>query len=191
MNRRNVVLKQMAKYDYISAQQKDSLQALPLGVRFTPQDHDKGIGTYVREYIRGYMKQWAKDHQKPDGSLYNISSDGLKIFTTLDSRMQRFAERAVNQHMSQLQKEFDRQNQSNPKAPFLEISQEEEGQIFASAMKRSDRWREMKREGKSEKEIRASFDRPSAMSIFQYGGDKDTIMTPRDSIRYYKSFLRA
>jgi penicillin-binding protein 1A len=191
MNRRNVVLKQMAKYDYISAQQKDSLQALPLGVRFTPQDHDKGIGTYVREYIRGYMKQWAKDHPKPDGSLYNISSDGLKIYTTLDSRMQRFAERAVNQHMSQLQKEFDRQNQSNPKAPFLEISQEEEGQIFESAMKRSDRWREMKREGKSEKEIRASFDRPSAMSIFQYGGDKDTIMTPRDSIRYYKSFLRA
>ena len=98
MNRRNVVLDQMAKYDFLSATQKDSLQSLPLGVNFTPQDHDKGIGTYVREYLRGYMKQWAKDNPKPDGSLYNVSSDGLKIYTTLDSRMQRFAEMAVNRH---------------------------------------------------------------------------------------------
>ena len=191
MNRRNVVLDQMAKYDFLSATQKDSLQSLPLGVNFTPQDHDKGIGTYVREYLRGYMKQWAKDNPKPDGSLYNVSSDGLKIYTTLDSRMQRFAEMAVNRHMSQLQQEFDRQNKANPTAPFLEITPEEEDQIIESAMKRSDRWRQMKREGKSEKEIRASFDRPTEMTIFQYGGDADTTMTPRDSIRYYKSFLRA
>jgi penicillin-binding protein 1A len=191
MNRRNVVLDQMAKYDFLSATQKDSLQSLPLGVNFTPQDHDKGIGTYVREYLRGYMKQWAKDNPKPDGSLYNVSSDGLKIYTTLDSRMQRFAEMAVNRHMSQLQQEFDRQNKANPTAPFLKITPEEEDQIIESAMKRSDRWRQMKREGKSEKEIRASFDRPTEMTIFQYGGDADTTMTPRDSIRYYKSFLRA
>ncbi len=190
-NRRNVVLGQMAKYDYITDQVRDSLQALPLGVNFTPQDHDKGLGTYVREYIRGFVKQWAKDHPKPDGSLWNVSSDGLKIYTTLNAQMQRFAEEAVDQHMSQLQKVFDRQNLRNPTAPFLDISPEEKEGIYTSAMKRSDRWREMKQQGKSEREIIESFKRPTGMSVFKYSGDVDTIMSPLDSIKYYKSYLRA
>lgn len=190
-NRRNVVLGQMAKYDYISEQVRDSLRALPLGVDFTPQDHDKGIGTYVREYIRGFVKQWAKDHPKPDGSLWNVSSDGLKIYTTLNAQMQRFAEEAVDQHMSQLQKVFEQQNKVNPTAPFMEITPEEQEWIYTSAMKRSDRWREMKRSGKSENEIRESFKRPTKMSVFSYSGDIDTTMTPLDSIKYYKSYLRA
>lgn len=118
-NRRNVVLGQMAKYDYINEEERDSLQQLPLGVKFTPQDHDEGIGTYVREYIRGYMKRWAKDNPKVDGSLFDINSDGLKIYTTIDSKMQEFAEEAIDEHMAQLQKEFDRQNKKNKTAPFV------------------------------------------------------------------------
>jgi len=190
-NRRNVVLGQMAKYDYITEPIRDSLQALPLGVNFTPQDHDKGLGTYVREYIRGFVKQWAKDYPKPDGSLWNVSSDGLKIYTTIDARMQRYAEEAVDQHMSQLQGVFDRQNLRNPTAPFLDITPEEEDWIYTSAMKRSDRWREMKQQGKSEREIIESFKRTTAMTVFKYSGDVDTIMSPLDSIKYYKSYLRA
>ena len=190
-NRRNVVLGQMAKYDYISEHVRDSLRGLPLGVNFTPQDHDKGLGTYVREYIRGFVKQWAKDHPKPDGSLWNVSSDGLKIYTTLNGQMQRFAEEAVDQHMSQLQEVFERQNSRNPTAPFLDITPEEEQGIYTSAMKRSDRWREMKKQGKSEKEIIESFKRPTSMTVFKYSGDVDTIMSPLDSIKYYKSYLRA
>ncbi|PQB05528.1 penicillin-binding protein 1A [Aureitalea marina] len=190
-NRRNVVLSQMAKYEFITDQTKDSLQALPLNIQFTPQDHDEGIGTYVREYIRGYMKAWARENPKPDGSLYDISSDGLKIYTTLDSRMQEYAEMAVDSHMTKLQLEFDRQNKSNRTAPFLDVTQDEINFILRSAMKRSDRWRQMKKAGKTEEEIIESFNTPSQMRIFSWGGDIDTLMTPMDSIRYYKQFLRS
>ncbi|MEZ4875279.1 MAG: transglycosylase domain-containing protein [Flavobacteriaceae bacterium] len=191
MNRRNVVLSQMEKYDFITEKQKDSLQELPLGVKFTPQDHDEGIGTYVREYIRGFMKQWAKDNPKPDGSLYDINSDGLKIYTTIDSKMQQYAEEAVDAHISNLQKEFAEQNKKNKTAPFRDITEEEEKQLLESAMKRSDRWRELKKQGKSEQEILESFRKKTQMTIFSWKGDIDTLMTPLDSIRYYKSFLRA
>ena len=190
-NRRNVVLGQMAKYNYITESLRDSLQLLPLGVDFTPQDHDKGLGTYVREYIRGFVKQWAKDNPKPDGTLWNVSSDGLKIYTTLNAQMQGFAEQAVDQHMSRLQKAFEQQNTENPTAPFWEITPEEEEWIYTSAMKRSDRWRQMKRQGKSEEDIIESFKRPTPMRVFRYSGDLDTIMSPLDSIKYYKSYLRA
>ena len=190
-NRRNVVLSQMEKYDFITEMEKDSLQQLPLGVKFTPQNHDEGIGTYVREYIRGFMKQWAKDNPKPDGSLYDINSDGLKIYTTLDSKMQEYAEQAVDSHMKNLQKEFFSQNEDNKTAPFRDISKEEENKILEAAMLRSDRWRELKKQGKSEKEIRESFKTKTEMTVFTWGGTKDTIMTPLDSLRYYKSFLRA
>ncbi len=190
-NRRNVVLGQMEKYDYITEEERDSLRQLPLGVKFTPQDHDEGIGTYVREYIRGYMKQWAKDNPKADGSLYDISSDGLKIFTTLDSKMQEFAEEAIDEHMANLQKEFDSQNEKNKTAPFRDITTEEEQGILESAMKRSDRWREMTKQGKSEAVIRESFLKETEMTVFKWSGTVDTLMTPLDSIRYYKSFLRA
>ncbi|HAT63261.1 MAG TPA: penicillin-binding protein, partial [Flavobacteriaceae bacterium] len=191
MNRRNVVLSQMEKYDYITEKERDSLRQLPLGVKFTPQDHDKGIATYVREYIRGFMKQWAKDNPKPDGSLYDINSDGLKVYTTLDSKMQQYAEEAIDAHIANLQKQFTIQNEKNKTAPFRDITQEEEDQILESAMKRSDRWRELKKQGKSEKEILESFRKKTQMTIFSWGGDIDTLMTPIDSIRYYKSFLRA
>ncbi|QIE59967.1 penicillin-binding protein [Rasiella rasia] len=193
-NRRNVVLAQMAKYDFITEKVKDSLQALPLGLNFKPQDHDEGIATYFREYVRGYMKQWAKENPKPDGSLYNIDSDGMKVFVTLDSKMQEYAEEAMTAHMINLQKEFDSQNEKNKITPFRDISEEEIEGIMNSGMRRSDRWREMEKQGKSEKEILASFKKKTKMRIFTWANKDryiDTIMTPMDSLRYYKSILRA
>ncbi|MDX1461489.1 MAG: transglycosylase domain-containing protein [Marinirhabdus sp.] len=193
-NRRNVVLAQMAKYDYITEEVKDSLQALPLGVNFTPQDHDEGIATYFREYARGFMKKWAKDNPKPDGSTYDVDSDGLKVYVTLDSKMQEYAEQAMTAHMTNLQKEFDAQNEKNKTAPFRDVSKEEIDGILNSAMKRTDRWREMERQGKSEKEIIASFKKKTNMRIFTWENKEryiDTVMTPMDSLRYYKSILRA
>lgn len=190
-NRRNVVLAQMEKYDFITEAEKDSLQQLPLNITFTPQGHDEGIGTYVREYIRAYMKQWAKENPKPDGSLYDINSDGLKVYTTLNSKMQQYAEEAVNMHLANLQNEFDRQNEKNKTAPFRDITNDEINKIMDAAMRRSDRWREMREQGKSEKEIIESFKKKTPMRIFKWGGDVDTTMTPMDSIRYYKSFFQA
>ncbi len=193
-NRRNVVLAQMAKYDFITEQVKDSLQALPLNVKFTPQDHNEGLATYFREYVRGYMKDWAKENPKPDGTFYNIDSDGMKVFVTLDSKMQEYAEDAMTRHMIKLQKEFDKQNEKNKTAPFRDINEEETANIMNSGMRRSDRWRELEKQGKSDKEIIASFKKKTKMRIFTWKNKDryiDTIMTPMDSLRYYKGILRA
>jgi penicillin-binding protein 1A len=190
-NRRNVVLSQMAKYEFISESIKDSIQNTELEIKFTPQGHDKGIATYFREYTRNFMHDWSKKNLKADGTEYNIYSDGLKIYTTIDSKMQRYAENAVDSHMQNLQSEFDKQNRNNDLAPFREVTNEEVDFILKSAMKRSDRWREMKKQGKSEKEIKASFYKKTKMQIFAWSGDIDTLMTPMDSIRYHKSILQA
>ena len=190
-NRRNVVLSQMAKYKFISENIRDSIQNTELEIKFTPQGHDKGIATYFREYTRNFMHDWSKRNSKADGTEYNIYSDGLKIYTTIDSKMQRYAENAVDSHMQNLQKEFDKQNRNNDLAPFREVTKEEVDFILKSAMKRSDRWRKMKKLGKSEKEIKASFYKKTNMRIFAWSGDIDTLMTPMDSIRYHKSILQA
>jgi len=197
-NRRNVVLAQMAKYDYITQEVKDSLQKTELDLNFTPETHSQGIATYFREYLRGFMKEWAKDkkNRKPDGSKYDLYSDGLKIFTTIDSRMQKYAEEAVAQHMPRLQAEFDNQNtpERNKTAPFLELSTSEVNKLLNDGMKRGERWRILKEQGKSEKEIRASFQKPTEMRVFKWidgkASEVDTVMKPIDSMRYYKSFLR-
>ena len=197
-NRRNVVLAQMAKYDYITQEVKDSLQKTELDLNFTPETHSQGIATYFREYLRGFMKEWAKDkkNRKPDGSKYDLYSDGLKIFTTIDSRMQKYAEEAVAQHMPRLQAEFDNQNtpERNKTAPFLELSTSEINKLLNDGMKRGERWRILKEQGKSEKEIRASFQKPTEMRVFKWidgkASEVDTVMKPIDSMRYYKSFLR-
>jgi penicillin-binding protein 1A len=190
-NRRNVVLSQMEKYDFITEKERDSLRQLPLNLKYTPQDHDEGIATYFREYARAFMADWVKQNPKTDGSNYNIYSDGLKIYTTIDSRMQSYAEKAVDSHMTRLQAEFDSQNTNNKIAPFRDVTAQEINTIMRSAMRRSDRWREMKRQGKSDEEIAASFEIETPMRIFSWSGDIDTVMTPMDSIRYYKRFLRA
>ena len=190
-NRRNVVISQMEKYGYISEKVKDSLQALPLGLKYTPQGHDEGIATYFREYARHFMEDWIKENPKPDGGKYNIYQDGLKVFVTIDSKMQEYAEQAVKTHMARLQEVFDDQNKNNKTAPFRHITEKETEGILNSAMRKSDRWREMKKQDKEEEEIIQSFKEKVPMRVFSWKGDIDTIMTPMDSIRYHKSFLQA
>ncbi|MDB9755745.1 transglycosylase domain-containing protein [Winogradskyella sp.] len=197
-NRRNVVLAQMMKYDFINEQVKDSLQKTELDLNYSPESHREGMATYFREYLRSFMKDWVKDenNRKPDGTKYNINSDGLKVFTTIDSRMQHYAEEAVAQHMPRLQAEFDNQNtpDRNKTAPFLELNQSEINTLLRNGMRRGERWRILKKQGKSDKEIIASFDKPVEMEIFKWVDGKasyvDTVMKPMDSMRYYKSFLR-
>ena len=122
-NRRNVVLSQLAKYDYIDDDWRDSLQALPITLRYSPETHQQGPAAYFREYLRAYLKDWAskEENKKPDGTSYDIYRDGLRVFTTIDSRMQRYAEEAVSEHMPRLQKQFSLQNtpERNPTAPFV------------------------------------------------------------------------
>ena len=190
-NRRNVVLDQMEKYDYITEEVRDSLQKTELDLNYTPQSHRDGIATYFRAYLDGFMKDWIKNNPKPDGEKYNLYGDGLKVYTTIDSRMQSYAEEAVQKHMPRLQAEFDNQNkpERNPTAPFLELDKTEIESLMNRAMRQSERWRVMKKDGKSDKEIIASFNKPTAMTIFSWKGEIDTIMKPMDSMRYYKKFL--
>ena len=190
-NRRNVVLAQMEKYEFINAKVKDSLQQTELDLNYTPESHREGTATYFREYLRAFMKDWIKNNPKPDGSRYNLNSDGLKVYTTIDSRMQEYAENAVNAHMPRLQAEFFNQNtpRRNPTAPFLELTRGAIDTLMRVSMRRGERWRILKNQGKSDKEIEESFYKPEKMRIFSWKGDIDTIMKPIDSMRYYKSFL--
>ena len=195
LNRRNTVLGQMAKYEYISEKQKDSLQKLEMDINFNPESHREGLATYFRMYLQRYLKGWVKENPKPNGEKYNIYLDGLKVYTTIDSRMQANAEKAVQAHMQKLQAEFFNQNtlERNPTAPFLELETYEIDNIMERAMKNSARWKSMKRQGASENEIRSSFRKEAEMTVFDWNSDsfeKDTVMTPIDSIRYYKTFLR-
>lgn len=194
-NRRNTVLGQMAKYGYISEKEKDSLQALKMNINFNPESHREGLATYFRMYLQRWLNNWIEENPKSDGTDYNIYLDGLKVYTTIDSRMQRHAEEAVEAHMKRLQAEFFVQNtpERNPTTPFLDLETNEIESIMERAMKNSARWRAMKRKGASENEIRASFKEKAEMTVFDWDSDsyeKDTIMTPMDSIRYYKTFLR-
>ncbi|MFD2563727.1 penicillin-binding protein 1A [Aquimarina rubra] len=195
-NRRDVVLSQMAKYEFITTQQKDSLQQLPLKLDYAPEGHSDGIATYFREYVRSWMGDWVKKNPKgedEDGNtlFYNIYRDGLRINVTIDSRMQKYAEEAVQEHMSNLQKEFDKQEQKNKTAPFRDLTKQEVEGIVKRAIRSSARRKEMLSQNKSEEEILKSFDVKTEMKIFSWKGYIDTIMTPRDSILYYKGFLRS
>jgi len=196
-NRRNVVLGQMAKYEFITKEIKDSLQQTELDLNYSPESHREGLATYFRANLAEFMKDWIKENPKPDGTKYSLYNDGLKIYTTIDYRMQQYAEDAVAKHMPNLQAEFNVQNtlKKNPTAPFLELDEDEIKSIMKTGMRRSERWRHMKYDlGKSEKDIIASFDKPTRMEIFAWKDGKyteiDTVMKPMDSMRYYKSFLR-
>lgn len=220
--RRNVVLDQMRKAGYITQEECDSLQALPLKLKYHRVDHNEGLATYFREYLRGVMNAkkpvrseyrgwqmqeyyedsldwinnplygWCEKNRKKDGSKYNLYTDGLKIYTTIDSRMQKYAEEAVTEHLKELQYYFFKEKKGQKTAPYTRsLSQEQVDAILDRAMKQSDRYRKMKNAGASEKEIRKAFDRPEEMTVFSWDGEKDTVMTPMDSIRYYKFFLRA
>ncbi len=192
-NRRNVVLRQMEKYDFISDNVRDSIQKLDLGLHYSPQSHREGTATYFREYLKTFMKDWINENPKADGSKYSLYNGGLKIYTTIDSRMQEYAEEAVEKHMAKLQVEFFKQNtpERNKTAPFINLTKDEIDQLLNQSMRQTERWRVMRRDGNSEKEIIESFNQPIPMSIFSWKGEIDTIMKPMDSMRYYKTFLHA
>ncbi len=196
LSRRNLVLNLMEQTDKLTSKERDSLIALPMKVTFSPEGHSDGIATYFREYLRAFVTDWIMKNPRgvdKDGNeeYYNIYRDGLVISTTIDSRMQRNAEDAVSAHMSNLQKEFDKQNKDNKTAPFRDISQKDEENIVERAMENSDRWSKMAAKDFTKEEIRKSFDIKTDMRIFSWQGDIDTLMTPRDSILYYKRFLRS
>jgi len=191
--RRNIVFQQMFRNKLISAQEKDSLSRLPLEIRFTPESHREGLATYFRAYLKEFMDDWIAQNPKPDGSKHNLYRDGLRIYTTLDSRMQQLAEEAVSNHMKNLQKEFFRQNtkRENSTAPFLDLREGEIDTLLERTAYRSERWRKMKLAGAADETILASFKKKVPMRVFSWKGEIDTVMSPMDSIRYYKHFLRA
>jgi penicillin-binding protein 1A len=190
-NRRNTVLGQMYKNDFITEMEKDSLQQTDLGLNINRESHSDGSATYFREYLRDFMKTWIKNHPKPDGTDYNLHRDGLKIYVTIDSRMQKYAEEAMAEHMANLQRVFDKEQKKNKKAPFYDLDESEVASTIYQAMKRSNRWNRMKSNGASEDEILGSFDEKTNMRVFSWKGDLDTIMSPKDSIFYYKQILRS
>ena len=221
--RRNVVLQQMEKAGYISHEEYDSTAAKPVELKFHRTDHKDGTATYFREFLRRYMMAskperekypswqrvqytidsiaweqdplygWCNKNLKKDGTPYNIYKDGLKVYTTIDSRMQQYAEEAVYSHVAKyLQPAFNRENRHKPNAPFTnQLTPSEINQIMNRSIVQSERYRNMKAAGYSEEEIRASFKEKTEMTVFSYSGEIDTVMTPLDSIRYYKSFLRS
>ena len=192
-NRRNVVFNQMLRNDYINKIEYDSLRSLDLNINYTPESHREGLATYFRAYLQDFMKKWIKNNPKEDGSLYNIYRDGLKIYTTIDSRLQNIAETSMKKHMKNLQDEFFAQNDTVDVnvSPFVDLRQGQIDTLLMNSAKRSDRWKNFKNIGLDENEILASFEKKTSMRVFSYNGEIDTIMTPMDSIRYYKKFLRA
>ena len=193
ISRRNIVFQQMLRNEMLTQKEVDSLQQLPLQIQFNPQSHREGLATYFRAYLRQFMLNWIQDNPKTGGEKYNLYLDGLTIYTTLDSKMQTYAENAVKEHMSNLQGAFFEQNTPkwNPTAPFLDLTEKEVERLMNQAMMRSERWRKMKLAGKTEDDIKASFDQETAMKIFSWKGEIDTVMSPIDSIRHYKHFLRS
>ncbi|MDC3276212.1 transglycosylase domain-containing protein [Flavobacteriaceae bacterium] len=191
--RRNIVFQQMYRNKLISPEEKDSLSQLPITITYTPESHREGLATYFRAYLKEFMDEWIAKNPKPDGDKHSLYRDGLRIFTTIDSRMQAMGEAAVDEHMENLQKEFFIQNTKivNPTAPFLELREGEIDTLMVRTAYRTERWRKMKLAGIEEAEILASFYKKVPMRIFSWKGERDTIMTPIDSIRYYKHFLRA
>ena len=220
--RRNIVLGQMLKEGYITQQQHDSCCQEPIGLRFHVNDHKEGIATYFRDFLRRYLMAnepiksdypawnyvkyvmdsiaweedplygWCNKNTKRDGQRYNVYTDGLKVYTTIDSRMQQYAEEACWEHVVNfLQPAFVKANKSKKNAPYSSnLSANDVKKILQRSIRQCDRYRVMKSAGFSEKEIEQAFKKPVKMSVYTYHGDVDTIMTPLDSIRYYKSFLR-
>ncbi|MCL2681996.1 MAG: transglycosylase domain-containing protein [Bacteroidales bacterium] len=190
--RREVVLNQMRKAGFITTEEYDSIRQLPLDMsRFRQQDHRSGLATYFREFLRAYLVEWCNTHTKPDGTKYNLYKDGLRIYVTIDSRMQRYAEEAVAEHLGKdLQPAFFASQRGLRNAPFSNnLTNDEVKRILTQAMRQSDRYRQMKREGASNAEIDEAFKTPVEMRVFAWGGSRDTVMSPWDSLIYYKWFL--
>lgn len=195
LDRRNVVLFQMKNYNYITPHVYDSLKSLPLKLNFKPENPDEGLASYFREYLRdNFLRKWCDEHPKPDGTKYDIYKDGLKIYTTIDSHLQKYAEEAVEQNCKFLQPLFFKELKNRKNAPFdFRISKEEASTLIEDAVRRSDRYIAMKEEGASDPEITKVFNTPVPMTLFTWRNSKhsiDTTMSPLDSIKYCKSFLQ-
>ncbi|MEI6433833.1 MAG: transglycosylase domain-containing protein [Bacteroidota bacterium] len=194
--RRNTVMHQMMKYEYITESEFDSLKTIPIDMKkFRLQDHTTGIATYFREYIRTVLSEWCSQHPKEDGTPYNLYRDGLKVYTTINYKMQEYAEQAVTEYLGkELQPSFFKHWKGIPNAPFAfeETSAKKEIEnLMISAMRRSDRYYRAKTEGKFDSRILEEFRIPVKMKVFSWRGEIDTVMTPMDSIRYYKYFLQS
>mgnify|MGYP000851657314 FL=1 len=221
LKRRNVVISQMERYGYISRAVADSVSQLPLGLDLREDSHNTGLATYFREYIRSTMSSrepqrerfysddtynealwrwqndplygWCYKNTKPDGSPYNIYRDGLRIYTTLNSKMQTYAEEALTEHLSQnLQPVFDKRAKNYRNPPYSnDLTTAQVNQIMARSVRQSDRYQSMRRAGVPEDSITLAFNTPVPMKLFSWEGERDTVMTPLDSIRYYKFFVRS
>lgn len=221
LQRRNVVISQMAKYGYITSSVSDSVQKLPIKIDFKVEDHNTGLATYLREYIRNVMRRpepdrnkyvressyedalwewendplygWCSKNKKPDGSNYDIYKDGLKIYTTINSHMQKYAEEALAEHLSkEVQPDFYRRARGFRNPPYSDdLSKKEVDDIMLSSVQRSDRYYSMRRAGVPVDSIMLAFRTPVKMRVFSWKGNRDTIMSPLDSLRYYKYFVRS
>lgn len=222
LGRRNVVLEQMHKANLLTSAELDSLKQLPLGLNFKRVDHKDGIAPYFREYLRIMMTAkkpdrdnyaswqteaytqdsiqwetnplygWCNKNKKSDGSNYNLYTDGLKIYTTINARMQVYAEEAVNEHIGgTIQPLFDKEKKGRSYAPFSSHVKNNADTLIFNAMKVTDRYRKLRKEGLTAQQIYKEFQKPTEMKVFSWRGEIDTIMTPWDSIRYHKSFLRS
>jgi len=189
--RRNVVLLQMSKNNYISEDEKIKLQQLPLDLDYTPESHDEGYATYFRAHLQKVMRTWVRNNPKPNGEEYDIFRDGLKIYVTIDSRMQKYAEEAVKEHMANLQSYFFKEQARNRTAPFYDLEKSQIRGIYERAKKNSNRYKRLIAAGKPAKEIDKIFNTKTEMKVFSWKGVKDTVMSPNDSIKYYKHFLRS
>ena len=194
MNRRNVVFSQMRKAGFLNQEEYEELTARPIDMsRFSRQNHEEGLATHFREYLRQYMLKWCKEHKKPDGKPYDLYRDGLKIYTTVNSRLQQHAEEAVAEWIGgTLQNDFYKDVKGTSRyAPFSsDLTKDEVNKFMEQAMKNSDRYHNMKKAGASDEEIRKAFHEKVAMKVFTWqGGEKDTVMSPWDSLWYHKWFL--
>jgi len=178
LNRRNTVLNQMRKYDFITNEAYDTLSVLAIDLNYQEEDHNEGLAPYFREILRLELLEWCEENG------YNLYKDGLKIYTTINSKMQQYAEQAVQRHIKEMQGKFNAHWQGrNPWGDFKEL--------IIAGMKRSDRYRMLKKLGNTEEQIMANFNTPVRMKIFSWTkGEIDTVMTPMDSIKYYKYFMQ-
>lgn len=221
LQRRNVVISQMAKYGYLDPDVADSVKQLPIDLYFRVEDHNTGLATYLREYIRYIMLRpepdrskyiressyeeafwewednplygWCSKNRKPDGTNYDIYKDGLKIYTTINSRMQQYAEEAVTEHLSkELQPDFYKRAKGFRNPPYSnDLTKREVDELIMRSVRESDRYYVMKARGISEDSIMMAFNKPAKMRVFSWDGEIDTVMTPYDSVRYYKYFIRS
>jgi penicillin-binding protein 1A len=190
--RRNVVLSQMKKYEFITDSLFETLKTQPIVLDFKRASHNEGQAPYFREHLRGELKKWCTKHVKPDGTPYNLYTDGLRIYTTINSRLQKFAEQALKEHMSFLQKDFYKHWKGYSKAPFpKDMEWEQINEIIDQGMKRSERYKKLKKAGKSETEIKAVFKKKVPMTLFSWAKEIDTVLSPRDSIKYNKYFIHS